>query len=35
MLQKLTDFYKRNGILSTSFTCKFKSECKQGGRTFT
>lgn len=35
MLQKLTDFYKRNGILSTSFTCKFKSECKQGCRTFT
>ena len=35
MLNKLTTFYKANGILSTSFTCPHQSDCKNGNDKFT
>jgi len=35
MLERLEKFYKRNGILSTSFTCKHKDDCKGDCDTFT
>jgi len=35
MLQELEDYYAKNGILSTSFTCKFKNDCKGDCEAFT
>jgi len=35
MISELKDFYKKNGILSTSFTCEFKSECEGVSQEFT
>ena len=35
MLRELQAFYKKNGILSTSFTCPFKSDCKGDSKSFT
>ena len=33
MLQELTDFYAQNGILSTSFNCKYYPRCNGGTET--
>lgn len=35
MINELQDFYKKNGILSTSFTCSYKYECQGDGQGFT
>ncbi len=35
MLRKLAGFYRRNGILSTSFKCAYKSQCRGGNPKFT
>ncbi len=35
MLQELENYYARNGILSTSFTCSFKKDCQGDCDTFT
>ena len=35
MLRELKTFYKKEGILSTSFTCPFKSDCKGTSKSFT
>ncbi|WP_462137730.1 uracil-DNA glycosylase family protein [Candidatus Mycalebacterium sp.] len=35
MLRKLENYYKENGILSTSFTCEYKGDCKGDCKTFT
>ena len=35
MLKDLQKFYRKNGILSTHFTCRWKKECKSGNRKFT
>ena len=35
MLRELEDYYARNGILSTSFTCEFKNDCKGDCEKFT
>lgn len=35
MLQELEDYYKQQGILSTSFTCKFKNKCRGDCADFT
>ncbi len=35
MLRKLERYYARNGILSTSFTCEFKNDCKGDCEAFT
>ncbi len=35
MLNRLKNFYEANGILSTSFTCKYKEDCKGDCETFT
>lgn len=35
MLQELEDYYRRNGILSTSFTCSFQHDCQGDCESFT
>ena len=35
MFQRLYRYYKDNGILSTSFTCHHKEQCKGGSKEFT
>ena len=35
MLKKLDAYYKENGILSTSFTCEYKENCKSNCTSFT
>jgi hypothetical protein len=35
MIQELHDYYKRNGILSTAFTCEHKESCQNGYAGFT
>jgi hypothetical protein len=35
MINELKSYYKKNGILATSFTCSCKSECQGDGKGFT
>ena len=35
MLRELEDYYRRNGILSTAFTCDFRHDCKGDCDSFT
>ena len=35
MISELKAYYKNNGILSTSFTCKYKSQCESSSKQFT
>lgn len=35
MLKDLRKFYKKNGILSTHFTCRWKKQCMGNSKTFT
>lgn len=35
MLSELRDFYEKNGILSTKFTCRYKQQCAANCREFT
>ena len=35
MLRELEDYYAKNGILSTAFTCKFRNDCQGNCEAFT
>jgi hypothetical protein len=35
MLNRLTDYYEKNGILATNFLCRHKDDCSKGCETFT